>query len=113
MLCVVVDAPFLNDHLGLPEAVEDFAIQTFIPELALSSRLPCRPRQSSCLVPAALQSGVASSQPAPHSVSSWPSSFSFQFDTLISSGSEKAGQVNGTRIDEVAYDFKSRSPFAV
>ena len=31
MLCVVVDAPFLNDHLGLPEAVEDFAIQTFIP----------------------------------------------------------------------------------
>ena len=34
-LCVVMDAPFLNDHLGLPEAGEEFAIQTFIPELAV------------------------------------------------------------------------------
>ena len=34
-LCVVVDAPFLNDHLGLLEAVEDFAIQTLIPEFSV------------------------------------------------------------------------------
>lgn len=27
---VVVDAPFLDDHLRLPEAVEDFAIEAFI-----------------------------------------------------------------------------------
>ena len=34
-LCVVVDAPVLDDHLGLPEAVEDLAIEAFIPELAI------------------------------------------------------------------------------
>jgi hypothetical protein len=28
-----VEAPHLDDHLGLPEAVEDFAIEAFIPEL--------------------------------------------------------------------------------
>jgi hypothetical protein len=34
-LCVVVDAPVLDDHLGLSEAVEDLAIEAFIPELAI------------------------------------------------------------------------------
>ena len=46
----VVDAPFLNDHLRFFEAVEDFTIQTFIPEfcsvvpaslLATAIVLPC------------------------------------------------------------------------
>jgi hypothetical protein len=32
---VVVDAPFLNDYLSFLETVEDFAIQTFVPELAV------------------------------------------------------------------------------
>ena len=32
---VVVNAPFLNDYLGLPEAVEDFPVEAFIPELAV------------------------------------------------------------------------------
>jgi len=32
---VVVVAPFLADHLGFLEAVEDFAIQTFIREFAV------------------------------------------------------------------------------
>ena len=32
---VIVDAPFLDDHLGFLETVEDFAVQTFIPELAI------------------------------------------------------------------------------
>ena len=30
---VVVDAPFLDDHLGFLETVEDLAIEAFIPEL--------------------------------------------------------------------------------
>lgn len=34
-LCVVMGAPFLDDHLRLPETVEDFSIQTFIPEFAI------------------------------------------------------------------------------
>ena len=32
---VVVDAPLLDDNLGFPEAVEDLAIQQFVPELAV------------------------------------------------------------------------------
>jgi hypothetical protein len=32
---VVVDAPFLNDYLSFLGTVEDFAIQTFLPELAV------------------------------------------------------------------------------
>ena len=34
-LCIVVDAPLFDDHLGFPEAVEDFAVQQFVPELAV------------------------------------------------------------------------------
>ena len=30
---VVVNAPFLNDHLSFLEAVEDFAIETFIHDI--------------------------------------------------------------------------------
>ena len=30
---VVVDAPFLDDHLGFLETVADLAIEAFIPEL--------------------------------------------------------------------------------
>ena len=32
---VVVDAPFLNDHPRFLETVEDFAVKTFAPELAI------------------------------------------------------------------------------
>ena len=34
-LCVVLVAPFLNDHLRIPEAVEDFTIEAFVYELAV------------------------------------------------------------------------------
>jgi hypothetical protein len=34
-LGVVVDAPALDDRLGFPEAVEDLAIEQFIPEFAI------------------------------------------------------------------------------
>ena len=34
-LCIVMDAPLLDDDLGFPEAVEDFAVQQFVPELAV------------------------------------------------------------------------------
>lgn len=30
-----MDAPDLDDHLRLPEAVEDFAIEAFVPEFAV------------------------------------------------------------------------------
>ena len=36
---VVVDAPHLDDDLRFFEAVEDFTIEAFIPEFALSFRL--------------------------------------------------------------------------
>ena len=32
---VVVDAPLLDNHLCLPEAVEDLTIEAFIPEFAV------------------------------------------------------------------------------
>ena len=32
---VVVDAPFLDDHLGFLETVGDLAIEAFIPELVI------------------------------------------------------------------------------
>ena len=31
---IVLNAPFLDDHLGLPEAVEEFAIHAFVPKLS-------------------------------------------------------------------------------
>ena len=34
-LCIVMDAPLLDDDLGFPEAVEDLAVQQFVPELAV------------------------------------------------------------------------------
>jgi hypothetical protein len=44
---VVVDAPVFNGHLRFPETVEDFAIQAFVPELAVGrftiAILPRRP----------------------------------------------------------------------
>ena len=33
--CIVVDAPLFDDRLGFLEAVEDLAIEAFIPELAV------------------------------------------------------------------------------
>ena len=30
-----MDTPLLDDHLGFPEAVEDLAIEAFVPELAV------------------------------------------------------------------------------
>ena len=32
---VVMETPLLDDHLGFPEAVEDLAIEAFVPELAV------------------------------------------------------------------------------
>ena len=32
---VIVDAPFLNDYLGFLETVEEFAVDAFVPELAV------------------------------------------------------------------------------
>ncbi len=34
-LCIVVDARLLDDDLGFPKAVEDLAVQEFVPELAI------------------------------------------------------------------------------
>ncbi len=34
-LCIVMDAPLLDDDLGFPKAVEDLAVQEFVPELAV------------------------------------------------------------------------------
>ena len=34
-LCIVMDAPLFDDRLGFLEAVEDLAIEAFIPELAV------------------------------------------------------------------------------
>ena len=34
-LCIVVDAPLLDNNLGFLEAVKDLAIQQFVPELAV------------------------------------------------------------------------------
>ena len=66
--CVAVDAPILDNHLCLPEAVEDFPIQTFIPEFLL-----CRP--------ASLQA-MAIVLPCPCSTSIWRS-----FVTICSAAS--------------------------
>jgi hypothetical protein len=33
--CIVMDAPFFDDPLGFPEALEDLAVQQFAPELAV------------------------------------------------------------------------------
>ena len=35
-LCIVVDAPLFDDDLGFQEAVEDLAVQQFVPELAVA-----------------------------------------------------------------------------
>ena len=91
---VVVDAPHLDDRLRFFEAVGDFTIEAFIPELALSFWLPYRQRQSSRLVPAAVQSGEASSRSAPPQVFPGHLLSTFQFDALPSSGSEKARHVS-------------------
>ena len=34
-LCIVMDAPLLDDDLGFPKAVEDLAVQEFVLELAV------------------------------------------------------------------------------
>ena len=34
-LCIVMDAPLFDDRFGFREAVEDLAIEAFIPELAV------------------------------------------------------------------------------
>ncbi len=33
--CIVMDAPLFDDHLGLPEAVEDLTVKAFITEFAI------------------------------------------------------------------------------
>ena len=35
-LCIVMDAPLLDDDFGFPKAVEDLAVQQFVPELAVA-----------------------------------------------------------------------------
>ena len=45
--CVSVGAPSLDDHLGFPEAVEDFAIKAFISRIAVEGRtVAILPRRS-------------------------------------------------------------------
>ncbi len=34
---IVEESPLLDQHLGLPQSVEDFSVQTLIPEFALKA----------------------------------------------------------------------------
>jgi hypothetical protein len=90
---VVVDAPILDDRLCLSETVKDLAIEAFVPELL------CRPDflaghgnrlalSLQYLNLARLRHNLLSSKSLPGHLLS-----PFQFNTLISSVSEKAGQV--------------------
>ena len=105
-----MDAPFPNDHLVPPESVEDFAIQTFIPELLLSrfgflaghgNRLALT-LQYLDLAQLRLDLLLRKSL-ACHLLSS------FQFNTLISSGSENAGQVMSMKPDRLLQAHHSAS----
>ena len=91
---VAMDAAFLDDPLGFFEAVEDLAIEAFIPELLLgcSGFLPSHSNRFALglqhLNLAKLRYNLLRRKSfSGHLLSP------FQFDTLISSGSEKAGQV--------------------
>ena len=53
---VVVDAPFIDDHLGFLETVEDLAIEAFIPELC--SVVPASLQATAIVLPWACNASI-------------------------------------------------------
>jgi hypothetical protein len=92
---VLARALIPDKDLRFPETVEDFVIQTFIPEIC--STVPASFQAMAIVLPgpcktfilAKLRHNLLGSKSFPGHLRS-----PFQFNTLISSGSEKAGQVN-------------------
>ena len=109
---VVVDALHLDDRLRFLETVEDLAIEAFIPELLCRSGFLTGNgnRLALCLQHlnlAKLRHDLVRRKSLPGHVLS-----PFQFDTLTSSGSEKAGQVRCRSWSKTACRFTVPLPTA-